>query len=571
MRIPASARPAARRRPGLTATFLFLTAFAACVLTVFGGALAQDRDRLVIGISQFPSTLHPSFDSMLAKSYVNAMARRGITINDHDWQPVCVLCTELPDLARGTARHETSSEGEPAIAVDYELIPDAVWGDGTPITTEDVLFTWEVGRHPETGIDNAELYRRILSIDVHDARRFTLHLDRRTCQYQGIDDFNLLPAHIERAVFDDPPNYRKRTLYDRAPETPGLWYGPYRITTVVPGDRIVLQPNPNWWGEKPYFDEIVVRTIENTAALTANLLAGDIDMIAGELGLTIDQALSFERRHGDEYQIVYRTGLIYEHLDVNLDNPILADRSVRQALTHGIDREAISNRLFQGRQPVAHGQTNPLDEVYYDGQPKYPYDPEKAGAMLDAAGWTLGSDGIRRNADGAPLQFELITTAGNKTRELVQQVLQSQWREVGVDVRLRNEPARVLFGETISKRQFDGMAMFAWISSPRNIPRTILHSDMIPTEENAWAGQNYTGYNNPRMDQIIDDLELVCEPDANQALWNEMQTLYATDLPAIPLYFRANAFILPTWLQGVRPTGHLVPTTHWVEEWTVAE
>lgn len=539
------------------------------LIAITGAASA--RDKLVIGISQFPSTLHPSFDSMLAKEYVNAMARRKITIIDHDWKVTCLLCIELPDLKKGTARFETSAEGKDGLALDYELDPRAVWGDGTPITTKDVLFTWEVGRHPETGTDNSELYRRILSIDVHDDQRFTLHMDRRSCEYQGISGFNLLPSHIEQAVFDRPADYRKRTNYDRDPTNAGLWYGPYKVSQVQPGVSITLEPNPRWWGQKPHFEQIVVRTIENTAALTANLLSGDVDMIAGELGLTIDQALSFERRHGDKFQIVYKSGLIYEHIDLNLGNPALGDVRVRQALLKAIDRTAISERLFAGKQPVAHGQTNPLDSVYFDDLPKHPYDTDAAARLLDDAGWILGSDKVRRNAAGEPLQFELMTTAGNKSRELVQQVLQSQWRELGVDVNIRNEPARVFFGETVSKRKFTGMAMFAWISSPRSIPRTTLHSEMIPTEENAWAGQNYMGYNSQEMDTLLDDLELVCDPDQNQQLWNRMQTRYATDLPALPLYFRANTYILPKWLKGVRPTGHQFTSTSWVEEWTAAE
>jgi peptide/nickel transport system substrate-binding protein len=290
-------------------------------------------------------------------------------------------------------------------------------------------------------------------------------------------------------------------------------------------------------------------------------------MIAGELGLTLDQALAFQKRHGDAYNIIYKPGLIYEHIDLNLNNPILADIKIRHALIYAIDRQAISDQLFDGKQPVANGQTNPLDRVYYDGIPKYHYDPKKAAALLEEAGWKPGPGGIRRNAKGEPLRLEIMTTAGNKTRELVEQALQSQWRQAGIDVRIRNEPARVFFGETVSKRKFSAMAMFAWISSPENIPRSTLHSDEIPTAENGWSGQNYTGFRNAEMDKVIDDLEVVCDPRANQALWDRMQTIYAEQLPAIPLYFRANAYILPKWLKGVTPTGHQYPTTLWVQNW----
>ena len=85
-----------------------------------------------------------------------------------------------------------------------------------------------------------------------------------------------------------------------------------------------------------------------------------------------------------------------------------------------------------------------------------------------------------------------MTTAGNRTRELVSQVLQSQWRFIGIDVRIRNEPARVFFGQTVTERKFPAMAMFAWISSPENVPRSQLHSAHIPSAGNNYAGQNYT-------------------------------------------------------------------------------
>ena len=544
-----------------------LVGLALLVAAAPGAPAMAARDQLVIGISQFPGNFNPNIDSMMAKSYVLAMARRPFTAYDADWNLICMLCTELPDIAKGTAMPEKTADGKDGIALTYTIRPDAVWGDGTPVTTKDVVFTWEVGRHPKTGVASSELYERITAIDATDDKTFTMHVNKRTCDYQGINDFDVLPAHIEAPNFADPAEYKNRSAYETNTTNPALWFGPYRVTEVSLGSHIVLEPNPTWWGGRPHFRRIVVKAVGNTAALTANLLSGDVDMIAGELGLTLDQALAFEKRHGDKFEMLYKSGLIYEHIDLNLDNPALADRRVRRALVHAIDRDAISQQLFEGKQPPAHGQTNPLDRVYFDGIPKYAHDPKQAAALLDEAGWKAGAGGIRQNEKGEPLRLEIMTTAGNKTRELVQQVLQSQWRQVGIDVRIRNEPARVFFGETVAKRKFTAMAMFAWISSPENIPRSTLHSDEIPTEDNGWGGQNNTGFRNAEMDKVIDDMEVVCEKDANQALWNRMQTLYAEELPAIPLYFRANTFILPKWLKGVTPTGHQYPTTLWVENW----
>ncbi|HEX9808046.1 MAG TPA: peptide ABC transporter substrate-binding protein, partial [Alphaproteobacteria bacterium] len=449
--------PRDRRLPA----FLSAALIAAGVLASCGGE-ERRRDTLVIGMTQYPATLNPNIESMLAKTYVLAMAQRPFTHNDPDWKRVCALCETLPTLENGLAVPETLPDGRTGIAVTYTIRAGARWGDGTPVTTEDVLFTHEVGRHPASGVADGELYRRILSIDVKDARTFTLHLDRMTYDYNAIDSLNLLPAHIERANFADPKQYRLRTAYDTDSTNPGLYFGPYRITEKRTGARIVLEPNPTWWGEAPHFRKVVVQIIENTAALEANLLSGSIDYIAGELGLTLDQGLAFAKRHGGDYDIAFKPSLVYEHIDLNLENPILADLRVRRALILALDRAAITEKLFEGRQPVADSFVHPLDWIHSRETPRYARDLARANALLDEAGWSRrAGDGIRVNGAGARLSFELMTTAGSRARELVQQVLQSQWREAGIGIRIRNEPARVFFGETVTKRRFTAMAMFA--------------------------------------------------------------------------------------------------------------
>ena len=556
-------RPAAPRM-----ALLGLVLGLAAALTGPPAARAGGSGELKIGLTQFPSTLHPNIDSMLAKNYVLAMTARPITVYDQEWQLICMLCTELPTLENGLAKKEPLPDGGEGMALTYTLQPEATWGDGTPVTTKDVVFTWEVGRNLESGVTNSELYKRILGIDVIDDKTFTMHVDRVTFSYNAINDFRLVPAHIERPIFEaGPTEYRNRTAYDSDPTNPGLAFGPYRVVEIVKGSHVVLEPNPTWWGEAPAFDRITVRTIENTPALEANLLSGSIDMIAGELGLTIDQALAFEKRHGEDYQVIYKPGLVYEHIDLQLENPILQDVRVRHALLYAIDRDALNDRLFGGKQPPADTSVSPLDKVHSDDIRRYPFDPSKAAALLDEAGWSEIKNGVRHNAAGEPLTLEFMTTAGNRTRELVQQVLQNQWKQIGIEARIRNEPARVYFGETLDQRKHKALAMFAWSSSPENVPRSILHSEEIPTEANGWSGQNYTAYKNPEMDDLLDRTERELDFEKRKALWARIQQIYAEDLPVLPLYWRANTYVLPNWLGGVRPTGHQYTTTLWVEEW----
>jgi peptide/nickel transport system substrate-binding protein len=149
-------RPRAFRLRGFA---LALAATAALLLAPADAAAA--RDKLVIGMTQYPATLNPNIDSMMAKSYLLGLTQRPFTVYDAEWKLVCLLCTELPTFENGGAVKERTPDGTEGVAVTYTIQPNATWGDGTPVTTKDVLFTYEVGRDPTTGISNAELYRRI--------------------------------------------------------------------------------------------------------------------------------------------------------------------------------------------------------------------------------------------------------------------------------------------------------------------------------------------------------------------------------------------------------------------------
>lgn len=548
-----------------------LLALPAAAQPVHDDARAPSRDTLTIGITQYPSTWHPNGDPMAAKSYVEGFTLRPLTAYDPDWHLACLACETLPTLENGLARRETTPEGKPGLALTFRLRPGLAWGDGAPVSADDLRFAWEAGRNPASGFGPAEFYRTSYALEVVDARTVVLHQDKVTFDFAAMGRFQPLPARLDEARWRaDPHGYRTRTAYDTETTNPALWNGPYRVAAVAPGASVTLERNPHWAGPAPAFRRITVRTVENTAALEAQLLAGQVDMVGGELGLPVEQAAALERRAGSRFRFAYRPGLIFEHIDLRLDAPGLDDRRVRQALLFGADRAQIVARLYEGRQTVADSVVNPLDGVHAEGLPQYPYDPARARALLDAAGFTPSPDGIRRNAAGQRLSLDLMTTAGNRGREQVQQVLAAGWRALGVETRIRNETPRVFFGETVSHRRYTGMAMYAWVSSPENVPRTMLHSDEIPRAERNWSGQNTGGYRNPGMDALIEALPEELDPARRLILWRRLQQIYAEDLPSLPLFFRSDAHIWPLWLDGVRPTGHQDPSSHWVEEWRVS-
>ena len=527
------------------------------------------KDQLVIGVAQFPSTLHPNIDAEVIKSYALGFVMRQITAYNADWKNSCLICAELPTIENGLAKIEDRPDGKKGMAVTIKLKPDLKWGDGEKVTAKDLVFTWKLAQDPKTGFSNNHPWTRADKVDVVDDTTAVLHLDKVIASYNEWDQ--ILPEHVEGPIYEkskEGGGYIKETDYARAPTTAGLYDGPYMVTGYTSGAQIVMEPNPYWAGTKPGFKRIVLKLIENTAALQANLLSGDVDMVAGEgVGLTIDQVIDLKKQHPDQFTYIFKPSLTYEHIDLKVGNPILADLRVRQALVYAADRKTLVEKLFQGLQPVADTWVNPLNLNYASEIQHYPFDLPKAKALLAEAGWKPGSDGICRNDKGERLSLEFSTTAGNRLRELQQQVLQSNWKAACIEVTIKNEPPRTFFGETVKKRLYQGLAMYAWSSGVTESPRRTLHSEQIPTEANGYGGANYIGYSNPQMDKLIDQAEQELDPAKQKTIWASMQEIYAKDLPVAPLFFRAEAHVVPKWLKGYVPTGHGDYSSFWSENW----
>jgi peptide/nickel transport system substrate-binding protein len=526
-------------------------------------------DELVLGMNTAPGTLNPLLNSMLAGSFINSMTGRPISAYDANWKLVCFLCTELPTVENGRARivdlpPDDKGVVKKGMEIDVELKPMS-WADGTPFTVRDIQFTIEVGKHPQSGVPSSEDYRRVVKFEIKDDRHFTLTRDRVTVDYNVLEYFPL-SAHIEKPIFDaNPAEYRLRTAYDADPANPGLAFGPYRVVEVAPGSRIALERNPHWTGEAPAFRRLLIKFFENSSSLEANLLSGNVDYVPGESGLSFSQSLAFEQRHKDRYDVVYKPSLTYGHIDVNLDNPLLADIRARRAILMAIDRKAISDTLFHGKQPVADGDLNPLDPMYSPAARPYAHDPAAARKLLDEAGFPEVAKGERRNAKGQRLSLVLSYASGNRASDQIAQVIQSDLRRVGIELRLKAAPARIYFAD-LTRRKFD-LAFYSWVTSPESVPRTTLHSTEVPTAENGWSGQNFPGYRNAQMDKALDGAEGELEPAKRRPFFADILRLYAEDLPVLPMYFRVDSFVIPRQLKGVLPTGYQGSTSLWIETW----
>lgn len=561
----------------------FLAGCAASALVLgMGSALANTElssKELRIGTTQEFENLNPLIANMVVSTYALAAVDRGelVVLNENNqWVPQSA--ERIPTLENGDVVKFTDN-GVEKMKVTWRIKKAAVWGDGTPLTGKDFKFAWDIALSDKVSIPSKEPFQIVekIDIDANDPKVFTFTYNTLRWDYFK-NVWRPVPQHIEEAVFkkfgDQVEGYDRNSVYSTAPTTPGLYSGPYRVSEIKLGSHIELVRNEKWWGDtKPSIEKVLIRVIPNSGTLESNLVSGNIDMIMN-VGMSLDQALQFEERVAKEklpFKVDYVDGLVYEHIDLNLDNPLLKDARTRQALLYAIDREALTKALFKGKQKVAKHFVHPTDPWYVEDKgtiEDYEFSPRKARRLLAAVGFQKGKDGILE-LNGQPFKLSFMTTAGNKIRENVQVFIKNQLAQVGIAVEIKNEPAKVFFGETTSKRKFDGMAMYAWVSSPESDPSQGYHSASIPSEKNGWSGTNYMGWKNAKVDEAITTLNKSFELKDRQEQAKVILSEFTKDLPALPLYYRAQVTILPVGLAGVKPTSTQFSEMYHVEQWKV--
>ncbi len=565
--------------------------FRGIVLTLLAGTLAfgcaeestlPTNKEFKIGMSQEFENLNPLIMTMNATTYIYSFVNRSIVTMDYNNNWVTEVCTAIPTLENGLARIDTI-DGVPTLRATWEIMEGVKWGDGTQVTGKDAWFSWVVGNTETVGVGSREVFDMITACDVDpdNPRKFTFTFDKIRWDFNQQGTFYLLPWHLDGEVFEQHKGtnqgYEKNSLYSIDPTNPGLYCGPYRVSEIKLGDHVTLVKNEHWFGDGPNIEKIVLMYLPDTSTLEANLRAGTIDMIS-VLGLKFDQASKFEEGiEADNlpFKVNFVDGLVYEHVDLNLDNPYLQDVRVRRALVHAINRDEITKTLFENRQKTAIHNISPVDSEWFTDDPNkivlYDYSRSKADSLLTDAGWIMGEDGFRYNSDGERLTFSIMSTAGDKTRQNVQVILQSMLQRVGVELTIKNEQARVFFGKTTRERLYDGLAMYAWISSPQSTPKSTLHTESIPEESNSYSGQNTPGWSNPRVDSLIDSMEDELNADVRREHIHGVLYEYTNDVPVIPLYYRANISVTPINLEGYHLTSHQFSSSHHVEYWNLKQ
>lgn len=512
--------------------------------TAPAAATNRPADRLVVGYDREPDTLN-RFSTHILEDIETCVVEGLVTTNEK-MEVVPLLAASVPTVENGGV--VLRKDG--GMDVTWKLRPEVRWHDGTPHTSADVKFTVEAINSPAYNPESTDGFDRITSVDTPDPLTAVLHYKEIYAPYQLQFVRGTLPKHVLEGRDIDTAND-----YNRAP----LGTGPYKVAEWKSGEFIRLEAVPQYWQGRPAaIKTLTFRFIANTNTRINQLKSGEVDMV---VMFPWDKHREVAAIPGVSVHRIDGNG--YEHVTLNQRAfPAFADLRVRQALTHAIDRGLISTTILEGLAPVTHGPVQPVSWAHNPQVRQYAFDPARARALLDEAGWKdTNGDGVR-DKGGQPFRFTLITQAGFAVRENVAQVLQRQFKDVGVEAAVQLHD-----GTSISKLWFEGKfhAMLHWWQLPADPELTLFFAkDRMPPN-----GRNINYVTDDALTSLVYAADRAVSQAERKRILGEAQARIADLAIEIPLYGVTKLDAVPARLKGF--TGNPTNTgPFWnVHAWTL--
>lgn len=517
-----------KRNVGL---FLVVAALIA-VMTASVGVSAKGG-RIIVMNQQEPNMINNYLDSMMSTLDVSQLTWGGLLQLDHNWNLIPDLATVKPTLENGGI----SKDG---LTYTWKLRKGVKWSDGVEFTSEDVKYTWEYIMTDSLNVVSRSGFEEIKSIECPD--KYTVIMKMKQVFVPFLYNWSgptIAPKHIlakSKNLNEDPFNMNPVGL------------GPYVLDKWEHGSYLVFKKNPNYWRKGyPKMDQIVYKIIPDENTAYTQLATKEIDVYQ------TFPSTQYKQIKGLSHVTVTETAsTFWEHINVNCKSPILSDKRVRQALRYGMDLQKLGETVYEGLWPVA---VSDQGSPFWRNKNLKPYanDVKKAAALLDAAGWKMGNDGYRYK-DGKKLSLTVSTTAGRKPREMTEQILQQDWKKIGVDLVIKNYDAGKFFatyeeGGILDTGNYD-LAIFAWGSSPDPDNYTLWHSEQLPP-----GGQNNVFWTNKKADELIINARKELNEKKRKAMVDELQAIMYDECPVIPTFYWVNLDAVNKNLKNWKPNG----------------
>ncbi len=521
---------------------MLLGASACSKVTTSTGSATRTRSAGPIpGVLRYADIAEPeSLSTLLSTQIVTAdlsylMFSYFFDYDAHD-KLVPEIALQVPTLRNGGI----SSDGK---TITYHMRRGVKWQDGAPLTSKDIVFTYRAIMNPKNNVQVQTGYDQIASVEAKDDYTVVVHM--RTvfapivaffmCMQGG---FNILPAHL-LAQYPD----LNHVAWNNAP----IGSGPFKFKEWVHGDHITMEANPLYWRGPPHLKQIVFRFVSDTNTIVTQLETHEVDA-----WFRAEPGKYAQLRALPGYKVYVSAENVFGHLDFNVKDPILTDVRVRQAIESAIDR----NRIVADATGGVYAPTDTDQSVFSWANdhhaPYFPYDPAKAGALLSAAGWQPGPDGIREKG-GKRLSLQLSYIGGQSIGEKVAGMIQQQEKAVGVEIVQKTYLAPLFFaaqqsGGILNSGKYQ-IAYYGWVSGVDPDNSSLYRCNQFPPK-----GQNMLFW----CDQALESAEIDALSTMDEQRRTKDYHIISTELgeqaPTVFLFAERRVDVVPVQFQGFVPS-----------------
>lgn len=442
-----------------------------------------------------------------------------------------------PDLA------ETWGYTQDGTIYNINLRKEAKWHDGQPVTADDVLFTVDLLRKGSDiiPVDLQDFWKDIEVVKLSD-QALQFRLPEPFAPFPDYLTFGILPKHLLDGKTID-------AMIDLNFNIQPVGSGPYQFSHLDVEDGaitgITLASFKDYYGEKPYIDEMVFRYYPDSAAAMQAYRDGQVQGIGNVTADILPDVLAepklsiFTARQPELSMVMFNLK--------NQETAFLQDAKVRQALLVGLNRQAIIDRVLKGQAVIADGPILPGTWAYYDELKRTDFDPDAARAMLKDAGFTLANEGdVVRKKEEVALRFELVYP-DDEQHQAVAELIRSNWKDLGAEVTLQPVPYESLLKDHLEQRDYQAALV------DLNLSR-LPDPDPYPfwDQGQATGGQNYTQWENRIGSEYLEQARVMVDMLERAKFYRNFQIIFNQELPALPLYYPVYTYAVDREVRGVR-------------------
>ena len=541
-----------------------------CILLLFGcdaGVDEYSNNTVTVRLPAEPDRLNP----ILSTSGYASQVESHLFMSLLNFDPESLELTPYLAVSRPEITEITAGEYKGGFAYQFEIHKEATWDDGQPVTAEDYIFTMKAILNPKVQAPAYRAYFNFLKdikTDTAVSKKFTVYTSTSYILAEAaLGNIAVYPEHLydpeglmktvsfKMLANQDSANIvaQRNTLLGKFAEVfnapdysreKGLinGCGAYQFEEWITGESIVLNRKKDWWGDqiadqypllKALPDKIVYRPVADAATAVTLLKSQEIDAM-GDIQTEAFLELSDNELVRQYYNLQTPSRIAYYYIGLNSNRPALEDKTVRRAVAHLLDLDAVSQNVLHGMATSVVGPIHPAKPYYHKGLQPIPFDPEKAKTLLAGAGWADndGDGWLDKFIDSEKVDFEISYkyTIGNEVAQHIGLLLKEQAQKAGIKIDLIPKEFSELVADT-RKRDFD-LYYLAW----SNLPTLDDLRQTWHTQSDTPKGSNKVGFGNARTDAIIDSIRMEMDEQKRNELYHRIQEIIYDEQPYIFLF-----------------------------------